>query len=258
MDENAERLRRKLTVKQFRFALAYITTARGNGTLACRQAGYQGGDDALAVQAVLNLQNPKIQQFLSDYFVVPAMMTVNDALSATKREYFLTKGGDLLRTEPEPDWQIRLRAAESVQKARRKGTSLETEQEVDDDLASLEEDLGPADRDLLRHASTIESQLAEIEGSNDGGDFQPIDVHPAPEGAENQGGEDAIGQEEDSPPADEEHVGDADGTRSGPMQVEASNDAVGDSQPTTTQAARVGNLPEVATGPSQGEVQHSN
>ncbi len=50
----------KLRLKQQRFALEYVGAAQGNGTEACRRAGYQGSDDTLAGIASENLKKPAI------------------------------------------------------------------------------------------------------------------------------------------------------------------------------------------------------
>lgn len=50
----------KLTPKQRAFAIAYSGEARGNGTEACRIAGYKGSDVALGVMAHTLLRNPKV------------------------------------------------------------------------------------------------------------------------------------------------------------------------------------------------------
>jgi hypothetical protein len=47
-----------LTLKQRKFCLAYVGAANGNGTEACRIAGYEGSDDTLKSQACENLTKP--------------------------------------------------------------------------------------------------------------------------------------------------------------------------------------------------------
>src|SRR3954469_6368750 len=49
---------RALTVKQAKFVEVYD----GNGTKACRLAGYKGSDNVMAQQARDNLSNPQIRE----------------------------------------------------------------------------------------------------------------------------------------------------------------------------------------------------
>jgi phage terminase small subunit len=56
----------KLTEKQRRFVLAYIGEARGNGTEACRIAGYKGNDKTLSVVATENLGKPSIAEAIQE------------------------------------------------------------------------------------------------------------------------------------------------------------------------------------------------
>jgi phage terminase small subunit len=185
MNEDAERLQPKLTLKQFKFAIAYITTANGNGTLACKQAGYRGDDAQLAAQASVNVRNPKIQRLITDSLVAPAMMTVCAAFGATKSKHFLTKDGTLISTNPEPDHKIRLQAADCVFKLRAKADDVDgsEEEQADDDAALQLEDFDPADQQLFRHAYAIEAQEMELGPSGESGDkLEPISEQVAQAG----------------------------------------------------------------------------
>jgi len=51
----------KLTLKEQRFIDAYLGSAGGNGTAACRLAGYQGNAKVLGVTSVRLLAKPRIQ-----------------------------------------------------------------------------------------------------------------------------------------------------------------------------------------------------
>jgi len=168
--------RPKLTAKQTRFAAAYVET--GNGTRAARIAGYKGDDNQLAVQASVNLRNPKIQQLIADSLLAPAMMAVREALVATKSRHFCHEG-EIISTAPEPDHHIRLQAADRVFKALSKAGAGAPEPDAHGDTVQLE-DLDPAQLALLREADAIQAELKESEASRDGAEPPPIKASDAP------------------------------------------------------------------------------
>jgi len=109
----------KLTDKQSRFAAAYADphAANGNGTLASKIAGYRGRNTQLAVQASVNLRNPRIRQAIAQALdeqgctLERAAVAVADAMQATKRRSFLDKSGNIIYADAEPDHRTRLHAA---------------------------------------------------------------------------------------------------------------------------------------------------
>jgi hypothetical protein len=114
--------KRELTAKQLRFAAAYADPngANGNATLAARMAGYKGGDDQLGVQGSVNLKNKRVRQTIAEALEAQgctlerAAVAVAEATRATKKKSFLTKNGDIVHTEPEPDHKVRLLAAAMI------------------------------------------------------------------------------------------------------------------------------------------------
>jgi len=68
----------KLTPLQEKFRKLYPILL--NGTEACRQAGYQGDDNVLAVQAHHNLRNPKILAAMEEDLNAN-LMPLNEALT---------------------------------------------------------------------------------------------------------------------------------------------------------------------------------
>ena len=91
---------RPLTIKQKRFAEYY----EGNGTEACRQAGYQGNDNVLAQQAKENLRKPHIVEIIQQRHLDADSGYIADR---EQRQEFWT--AIMLSDEPLP---IRLKASE--------------------------------------------------------------------------------------------------------------------------------------------------
>jgi hypothetical protein len=116
----AGKSKRKLTVKQTRFAASYADPhgANGNGTLAAKIAGYRGDGNQLAVQAAANLRNPRVRQSIEEVLEANgctldrAALAVAEAMQATKRRSFLAKNGKIVYAAAEPDHKIRLSAAD--------------------------------------------------------------------------------------------------------------------------------------------------
>jgi hypothetical protein len=168
----------KLTLKQAKFAAAYPdpAAANGNGTLAAKLAGYKGNNDQLAVQASVNLRNPKIQQVISarvDTLALHALDRLGELVDATKSEPLLNEEGTLIYTDPVPHHKIQLEAIKFLFELRSK-CSVSAPEQVGDDEANDEscvqwEDLEEADRALIRQATEIEVELAEIDKLEDGG-----------------------------------------------------------------------------------------
>src|ERR1700739_1628468 len=107
----------KLTVKQHKFVAFLLGAANGNGTLAARLAGYRGDDRQLAVQASVNRRNSVIQQIISERLaamVEPGLKRLAEGLDATRRRVFLTKTGEIVYTDPEPDHRVRTRTANQI------------------------------------------------------------------------------------------------------------------------------------------------
>ena len=120
--------RRKPTVKQLRFAAAYVDPlgANGNGVVAARFAGYRGSARQLAVQAHSNLKNQTVQQTIAEMveaLVVPALQRVGEAMDAVTVRPFMTKSGEIVYTQPEPDHRTRLGAATFLFNVRAKCTA---------------------------------------------------------------------------------------------------------------------------------------
>jgi len=225
--------RARLTAKQLRFVPAYLAT--GNGTLAARVAGYRGNDNQLAVQASVNLRNPKIQQLIADSLYEPALKAVHDALGATKTRHFLRQDGVVISSTPEPDYAVRLQAADRIFKARGKAPGGGLEQphdEVDVDTPKEMEEFDPKDQALFRHTCAIEAELGALA---DASETRPMNVSGAPsEKAAGNGGEHAA-------------MPTADPVGQGPVgQTDASDDGGGAAQAIRDQREQPGNVPEVA------------
>jgi Terminase small subunit len=118
--DEADKSKRKLTIKQTRFAASYADPrgANGNGTLAAKIAGYRGKGTQLAVQASANLRNPKIRQSIAETLdangctVERAALAVAEAMEASKQRSFLAKSGKIVYAATEPDHKVRLHAAQ--------------------------------------------------------------------------------------------------------------------------------------------------
>ncbi len=91
---------RPLTLKQQLFADIY----EGNGTEACRQAGYKGSDTVLAVQARRLLRNAKVVEIIEQRHLTATVVYIADREA---RQEFWT--AVMLSDEPMP---IRLKASE--------------------------------------------------------------------------------------------------------------------------------------------------
>jgi len=218
--------RPKLTAKQLRFVAAYLET--GNGTLAAKIAGYKGDDNQVGVQASVNLRNPKIQQLIEDSLFVPALKAVRDALGATKTRHFLSKDGVVISSTPEPDYEVRLHAADRVLKVRSKARGDGPEQlhdEADDDTPMEVEELDPKDQELLRHACAIEAELTVLEAFADPIEPRPINSSGAPsEQAAGNAGEHAAMPTED--PVGQGPVGQTNAMRADLTKLEAFADPI--------------------------------
>jgi|ERR1043165_1757630 hypothetical protein len=81
----------RLTLKQRKFGLAYVGEANGNGTEACRIAGYKGNDDQLAVVATQNLRKLKIASFIGELRRDAEKVARGKILSATEVLVGLTR-----------------------------------------------------------------------------------------------------------------------------------------------------------------------
>ncbi len=172
--------RRKPTPKQRRFAVAYVDPkgANGNGTLAARMAGYQGNANQLAVQASVNLRNTNVQQTIRamlDAMVEPALHRLAETLDAMKVRSFLTKDGDIISSQPEPDNKARLDAVKIVFGLREScGKTHACDQQDYTQIRPWEDqgsaptskevsEMEPADRMAFREAGEIEEHLVEVQ-----------------------------------------------------------------------------------------------
>jgi Terminase small subunit len=175
-DRTSSTSRRKLTLKQTKFAAAYVDpdAANGNGTLAAKIAGYKGGSDQLAVQGSVNLRNENIQQVISatlDAMIEHALDRLGDALDATTSRPFLDKAGTIVYAEPVPDYRIRLQAIQFLFHLHGKCTA-DPEPAHELDTGAAHDHLGqiqPADRVLFQQAAEIEAQLHELDDNPDTG-----------------------------------------------------------------------------------------
>jgi hypothetical protein len=182
--------RRKPTVKQLRFAAAYVDpqAANGNGVAAARAAGYRGSARQLAVQAHSNLKNETVQQTIAamvDALVVPALHRVGEAMDAVKVRPFMTKSGKIVYAQPEADQKARLEAIKLVFELRRAFGNTpvvavsghqahdQSEDKCSSPMSAAVSEMDPADRIAFREAGEIEKQLVEVdrelaEGGADG------------------------------------------------------------------------------------------
>ncbi len=108
-DNNDNACGRRATLKQVRFAAAYVDPqgAAGNGVAAARAAGYQGSARTLAVTASMNLRKPAVQNLIAtavDRLVEHGLDRVAEALDATRKR----RVGDEIVCES--DHRIRLDA----------------------------------------------------------------------------------------------------------------------------------------------------
>jgi len=182
----------------------------------------------------------------------PALQAVRDALGATKTRHFLSKGGAVISSAPEPDHEVRLQAADRVFKARSKARGNGPEQphdEADDDTPMEVEDLDPKDQVLLGYAYGIEAELAELEAFAEPIEPRPINASGArSEQAAGNAGEHAAMPTED--PVGQGPIG-----QTNTMQIEltdASDDGGGAGQAIRDQLEQPGNVPEVAPESGHG------
>lgn len=92
---------KNLTLKQQRFADLY----EGNGTEACRQAGYKGSDNVLAQQARTNLRNPQIVKVIKQRHIKASAGRI---AHREERQRFWTA----VMMDPDKTIQVRLKASE--------------------------------------------------------------------------------------------------------------------------------------------------
>lgn len=97
---------RSLTSKQRLFADVFD----GNGTEACRKAGYKGGDNVLAQQARENLRNPQILAIIQGRQAAESRPLI---ASRKERQEFWTQ----VMQSPEYDPRDRLKASELLGKS---------------------------------------------------------------------------------------------------------------------------------------------
>lgn len=107
-----------LTLKQRDFCLAIAGEAKGNGTEACRLAGYEGNDAVLGVIACENLKKPKIQEFIRQLRVDAETKASDKILSATEVLVGLTKFA-----QADPADVFESDGSFNLQKARERGVS---------------------------------------------------------------------------------------------------------------------------------------
>jgi len=177
----------KLTTKQEKFADSVV--ANRNQTQAAREAGYAGGPRQLAVQGSRNMRNPKIRERIDEMLAglgEPSVKRLEEGLDATRRRAFLTKAGDVVYTDPEPDHKIRTRTANSVldrleRRSNRHATRPDVAPENEEVAAPREEVVSqgntkggaepnksaivdPTDRMLIREAAEIDRQIGKLSG----------------------------------------------------------------------------------------------
>jgi phage terminase small subunit len=63
----SDKPKKKLTLKQHRFVVAYMGEAKGNATEAARIAGYSGKDHTLSAVGQENLRKPAISQAIENH-----------------------------------------------------------------------------------------------------------------------------------------------------------------------------------------------
>ncbi len=147
-DSDAEKTRRRRTryrhrqptLKQRLFVRAYLDpcSAAGNGVAAARAAGYRGNSRVLATQACVNLKNSSVQRLIDEFVEAsakPALECVSRAMTATKVQFFLTKDGQVVQSEPVTDHKTRLEAAKYALSLRH--TSASARQEAVSSTAAL-------------------------------------------------------------------------------------------------------------------------
>lgn len=167
----------KPTAKQARFAEAYAdpSAANGNGTLAAKLAGYKGDSNALAVQASVNLRNPKVQRAIAsilDPMAERALQRLGEALDATSSRVFLDKNGNLVYAKPVPDHRIRLDAVDFLFDLRGKCAAIAPDEAHEPDQAGDvvgAEQMNPTDRALFEKAAEADAELRELDGELDDG-----------------------------------------------------------------------------------------
>ena len=178
--------KRKLTVKQRRFAIALLGPAEGNQTEAARIAGYAGNRRQLAVQGCMLMKHEQIQEMITemlDEMAQHALERLAEGLDATKTRTFLIKGGEILKGDPEVDQSNRLRSIEIWDRLRQRSGAGADDEAVHSsngpDLVRRRKEvvaMTPADRALFREAGEIEKELTQLEKQEDkdgtGGDGQ--------------------------------------------------------------------------------------
>lgn len=80
--------RRALTLKERRFVDAYLGSAKGNGTEACRLAGYRGSRKVLGIQAGRMLAKAGVRAVIADRV---ARQTAHAILTADQRDARLSE-----------------------------------------------------------------------------------------------------------------------------------------------------------------------
>ena len=162
--------KRKLTVKQRRFVIALLGPAEGNQAEAARIAGYAGNRLQLAVQGCMLMKHEQIQEMINemlDEMAQHALERLAEGLDAIKTKSFVTKGGEVLKGDPEVDHSSRLRSVEIWHRLRQRTGSSGADDVADPTnspgLVARPEvvAMSPADRALLREAGQIEEELAE-------------------------------------------------------------------------------------------------
>ena len=176
-------------------------------------AGYRGDDRQLAVQGSVNVRNPQIQRMLTemlDALVEPSVKMLEDGLHATWQRAFVTKAGDIVYTDPEPDHRVRIVTAhrildwyqrssnrhaagpdadDTVQQRSQDGTGPQKEvagldstdrnpisrsSEMDEKLAEIAQQMPPQDRRLV--CSVIEKKQALDKLESYGVDSKPVTI----------------------------------------------------------------------------------
>ena len=119
--------------------------------------------------------NPNVQQLLkekSEALAEASLEVRAEALRATKRQAFLTKGGEIVYSEPEPLWKVRMEAADRILGyidrflGPKDGVNKVAPQPKDREDAELEnkvETLSSSDKSLIGRAAQIDEKLAEVE-----------------------------------------------------------------------------------------------
>lgn len=163
-----------MTVKQHKFVAYLLGPANGNQTQAARLAGYKGDNRQLAVQGSINMRNPKVQQLLREKFdpmLESSMETYAQALGATKRKAFLTKTSEIIYSDPEPNWKVRMQAADRVLECVQRSSYEDGDSEVHVDLQNGEDSesreriaaLNATDQNLVARAAQIDERPADVQ-----------------------------------------------------------------------------------------------